>query len=153
MSERGIRTVVAVTSEDDRLRKVRKEGIERALREHATLILYDLTAGEDPLESPLPTEWSAEGTDEDIGERLVPEELEAAGRAAIARQVQDARDRGLDAWGWLPGADDEKTLLAYAADQPDPLVLVPPVTSPTRRTQPSRSMSSATNGEPETVLA
>jgi hypothetical protein len=126
MAERGIQTIVAVTTEDDRLREVRKEAIERALREHATLILYDLTAGEDPLESPGPTEWSAEGTAEGIGDRLGPDELEAAGRAAIAQQVQDARDRGLDAWGWLPGATDEKTLLAYAADQPDPLVLMPP---------------------------
>jgi hypothetical protein len=126
MADGGIRTVVAVTTEDDRLREVRKEGVERALREHATLILYDLTAGEDPLESPLPTEWSAEGTNEDIDDRLGPDELEAAGRAAIARQVQEARDQGIDAWGWLPAADDGATLLAYAADQPNPVVLVPP---------------------------
>jgi hypothetical protein len=126
MADRAIRTIVAVTSEDDGHRDVRREGVERALREHATLILYDLTAGESRLESPLPTAWSAEGTEEDVGDRLAPDELEAAGRAAIARQVQDARDHGIDAWGWLPGADDRTTLLAYAARLPAPLVLVPP---------------------------
>src|SRR5918912_698113 len=72
------RTIVAVTGEDDRYTRVREEAIERALADHATLILYDLDAGRDPLESPLPTEWSAEGTDEDVADRLGPDELEAA---------------------------------------------------------------------------
>jgi len=126
MADLAFRTIVAVTTEDDGLREVRRAAVERALREHATLILYDLTAGENPLESPLPTAWSAEGTEDDVGNRLAPEELEAAGRAAIARQVQDARDRGVDAWGWLPESDDRATLLDYASALPSPLVLVPP---------------------------
>src|SRR3990172_1734334 len=126
MNEHGFRTIVAVTTEDDRLADVRDSGMDRALREHATLILYDLSAGSSRLESPLPTAWSAEGTEEAVSDRLGPEELEAAGRAEIARQVREARRRGIDAWGWLPDADDDATLHAYAARQPSPLVLVPP---------------------------
>jgi hypothetical protein len=119
------RTIVAVVGEDDRYDSVRRIGSERALQDHATLILYDLDAGRDPLESPLPTEWSAEGTDEAISDRLGPEELEAAGRHAVADQVREARTAGIDAWGWLPEKDDGSTLMAYTGDLVDPLVLVP----------------------------
>jgi hypothetical protein len=120
------RTIVALTREDDRDRAVRRVATERAREAHAILILYDLDAGRDPLESPLPTEWSAEGTEEAVTDRLGPDELEAAGRHAIAEQVRTARDAGVDAWGWLPERDDGRTLAAYVEALPDPLVLVPP---------------------------
>jgi hypothetical protein len=120
-----IRTVIAVTGEDDRFAPVRRAAIDRAQAEHATLILYDLDASESPLESPLPTEWSAEGTDEDLGDRLGPEELDAAGRAAIAEQVRVARAAGVDAWGWLPNKTDRDELMVYAAHQPGAHVMVP----------------------------
>ena len=120
-----IRTVIAVTGEDDRFEPVRKAAVDRALSEHATLILYDLDASESPLESPLPTEWSAEGTEEEVGDRLGPEELEAAGRAAIADQVRGARARGVDAWGWLPNDAGREQLIAYASRQPGAHLMVP----------------------------
>jgi hypothetical protein len=120
-----IRTVIAVTGEDDRFEPVRRAAIDRAQSEHATLILYDLDASESPLESPLPTDWSAEGTEEEVGDRLGPEELEAAGRATIAGQVPEARGRGVDAWGWLPNEVDREELIAYAARQPGAHVMVP----------------------------
>jgi hypothetical protein len=120
-----IRTVIAVTGEDDRFEPVRVAAIDRAQSEHATLILYDLDASESPLESPLPTKWSAEGTDEDVGDRLGPEELEAAGRTPIAEQVREARAKGIDAWGWLPNEADREELIAYAARQPGAHVMVP----------------------------
>lgn len=120
-----IRTVIAVTGEDDRYEPVRRKAIERALAEHATLLLYDIDAVTSPLESPMPTGWSAEGTDEEVGDRLGPEELEAAGRQAIARQVRDARARGLDAWGWLPSDGGREALMEYASRQPGAHVLVP----------------------------
>lgn len=126
MTDPGIRTIVAVTTEDDRYQSVRAAAEARARDEHATLILYDLTAGENPFDSPLPTNWSSEGQEESVSDRLGPDELEAAGRSKIAIQVRHARDQGIDAWGWLPEADDDATLLAYAADQPGALVLVPP---------------------------
>ena len=120
-----IRTVIAVTGEDDRFEPVRRAAFDRAKSEHATLILYDVDASESPLESPLPTEWSADGTDEEVGDRLGPEELGAAGRAAIAGQVREARGAGLDAWGWLPNDADREELMAYAARQPGAHVMVP----------------------------
>jgi hypothetical protein len=119
-----VRTIVAVTGEDDRYRTIVEEASRRALDEHATLILYDLDAGSTMLESPLPTEWSADGT-EPVTDRLGPEELEAAGRAPVAQQVRAAREQGIDAWGWLPDKDDRETLIEYAATQPGPLVMVP----------------------------
>jgi hypothetical protein len=119
------RTIIAVTGEDDRYTETRDRAVQRALDGHATLILYDLDAGRDPLESPLPTEWSAEGTDDEVADRLGPEELAAAGRGAIADQVRAAREAGVDAWGWLPERDDRATLLEYAEGQPEPLILVP----------------------------
>jgi hypothetical protein len=121
----GIRTVIAVTGEDDRYEPVRRAAIDRAAAEHATLILYDVDAETSPLESPLPTGWSADGTEEEVGDRLGPEELEAAGREVIARQVQEARSRGVDAWGWLPSDSGKNALMEYAARQPAAHVLVP----------------------------
>jgi hypothetical protein len=118
-------TIIAVTAEDDRHAANRREAMERAKRSHATLILYDLDAGRSPLESPLPTEWDAEGTDEAVGDRLGPEELDASGRGSIADQVRRARADGLDAWGWLPASDDRETLVTYALQQPAPLLVVP----------------------------
>ena len=120
-----IRTVIAVTGEDERFGRVRRAAVERALTEHATLILYDVDASVSPLESPLPTDWSAEGTEDEVGDRLGPEELEAAGRAAIAGQVRDARAQGVDAWGWLPNDADRDDLIAYASRQPGAHVMVP----------------------------
>ena len=120
-----IRTVIAVTGEDDRFGPVRRAAVDRARFEHATLVLYDLDASESPLESPLPTEWSAEGTEDEVGDRLGPEELDAAGRAAIAEQVREARADGVDAWGWLPNKADREELIAYASRQPGAHVMVP----------------------------
>jgi hypothetical protein len=120
-----IRTVIAVTGEDDRYEAIRRAAIERARAERATLILYDIDAVESPLESPVPTGWSAEGTEEELGDRLGPEELEAAGHEPVARQVREARAQGVDAWGWLPSDGSTEALLEYAADQPSALILAP----------------------------
>src|SRR5919106_3045824 len=120
-----IRTVIAVTGEDDRYVPVREAAVDRALAEHATLILYDLDASESPLESPLPTGWSAEGTEEELSGRLGPEELEAAGRAPIAEQVRIARGKGIDAWGWLPSDPGRDDLISFAARQPGAHIVVP----------------------------
>jgi hypothetical protein len=120
-----IRTVIAVTGEDDRFAPVRRAAIERAKAAHATLILYDIDAVESPLESPTPTEWSAEGTEEDVGDRLGPEELEAAGREPIALQVEEARKQGVEAWGWLPSDKSRDALVEYATKEPGAIVLAP----------------------------
>jgi len=120
-----IRTVIAVTGEDDRFAAIRRAGIERALAEHATLILYDIDAAGSALESPVPTGWSADGTEEDVGDRLGPEELAAAGREAISRQVVEARGQGADAWGWLPSDGGRDALIDYASRMPAARILFP----------------------------
>lgn len=120
-----IGTIIAVTTEDDRFADARRGAIAQARTEHAALVLYDVDAGGDPLESPLPTEWSAEGTERQVGDRLGPEELEAAGRGPIARQVLEARRQGVDAWGWLPSHDSPEALRDYAARQPGAVVIDP----------------------------
>ena len=120
-----VRTVIAVTGEDDRYERVRVTGLERARAEGATLILYDLDAAGSALESPLPTGWSADGTDEKVGDRLGPQELAAAGREAIARQVEEARRAGVDAWGWLPSDKGRDALVEYAGRQPGAHIVVP----------------------------
>lgn len=120
-----IRTVIAVTGEDDRFARVRTAAVKRAKAEHASLILYDIDAVGSALESPLPTQWSAEGTEEQVADRLGPEELEAAGREPIARQVEEARRQGVDAWGWLPADKGREALVEYAAREPGAHIMVP----------------------------
>jgi hypothetical protein len=120
-----IRTVIAVTGEDDRLEPVRHAALERAKSEHSTLVLYDVDAAGSTLESPLPTQWSAEGTEEQVEDRLGPDELRAAGRESLARQVEDARRQGVDAWGWLPSDSGREALVEYAARQPGAHIMVP----------------------------
>ena len=119
------RTVVAVVGEDDRYQGLIRKAIDRALAEHAGLIVYDLDAGRDPLESPLPTGWSAEGTADAVADRLDPEALEAAGRHVVARHVRNARDAGVDAWGWLPDHADQATLAKYVEGQSSSLIFLP----------------------------
>ena len=120
-----IRTLIAVTGEDDRFEPVRRAAIDRALAEQATLILYDVDSPISPLEDATPSGWSAEGTKEDAADRLAPEELEASGHQAIARQVAAARGEGVDAWGWLPSGKGAEALIEYAAKLPGARILVP----------------------------
>jgi hypothetical protein len=56
---------------------------------------------------------------------LDPIELEKLGRHELALQVQQARQRGLDAYGWLPDSPTGQALAAYAAQQHADLVIVP----------------------------
>ena len=77
-----------------------------------------------PLESSLPTHWSGDGEEEQFGDRLGPNDLIAAGREPLARQVGELRKMGVDAWGWLPDEADATHLAEYATDQQADLVLV-----------------------------
>jgi len=98
------RTIVAVTSapsgESDQHESggdahagVRRRAAELG-KSGATIILFDLAADSGPLANPLPTNWSAEGEQEQIGSRLSPKDLEAAGRHHLAEQVQTLRATG-----------------------------------------------------------
>ncbi len=116
--------IVAYTSEDDRYAKVREAAIDTAKTSQARLILYDVDAAS-PFAKPLPTWWAAEGGPEQVPTRLSVEDLERAGREGIARQVQEAIDQGIEAFGWLPGEKGGDTLAEYAREQKADLIMVP----------------------------
>jgi hypothetical protein len=117
-------TIVAVASEDDGHAAVRKRAASLARSAGSTLILWSADASLSALESPLPTAWSGDGDKEQFGDRLGPNDLEAAGHDLLARQVGQLRADGIDAWGWLPDTADAEHLAAYAVGQGATLVLV-----------------------------
>jgi hypothetical protein len=116
--------VVAVTGDDDRHEAVVKRAATVARNAGSTLILWDRDAAGSPLESPLPTDWSGDGEQDQFGDRLAPNDLVAAGQEPLARQVGRLREDGLDAWGWLPANADAEHLASYAADQHADLIFV-----------------------------
>ena len=117
-------SVVAVTADDDRFAASRRAAMDLAEREDVELILYDW---ESPmlLGYPLPSVWSADGTDTAVPDRLDEKALEAAGRAAIAAQVIEAKAAGLRASGWLPSERGADALLKYAQDHEAIGIVVP----------------------------
>lgn len=116
--------IVAVTSHDDRHAAVVKRASAVARNAGSTVILWDRDAAVSPLESPMPTDWSGDGEQQQFGNRLGPNDLVAAGREPLARQVDQLRQDGVDAWGWLPSRTQAEDLARYAADQHADLVLV-----------------------------
>jgi hypothetical protein len=116
--------IVAVTGDDATRASVLKRAAAVAGIAGSTVILWDRDAAGSPLESPLPTGWSGDGEQEQFGDRLGPNDLVAAGREPLARQVGELRSAGLDAWAWLPDKADAEHLAAYAVDQNADLVLV-----------------------------
>lgn len=117
-------TIVAVTSQAERHRSVVERATAIASQTGATVILYHVDADLGIFESPLPTEWSGQGEQEQFGDRLDPGDLEAAGQRWLADQIRVVRAAGVDAWGWLPSKADAESLAAYAADQGADMVLV-----------------------------
>jgi hypothetical protein len=116
-------TIVAVTGKDERKRVLaRAEALAR--ERGASVILFDRDADFGPFESPLPTEWSADGEEEQFGDRLTPADLEAAGQAALARQVDRLRAAGIQAFGWLPTKGNARSLAEYVAAQRAEAVVV-----------------------------
>lgn len=118
-------TIVAVTTaDDDSHAAVRKRAAAIAGSAGSTVILWAADSAPSPLESPLPTEWSGDGEEQQFGDRLGPDDLVAAGRDPLARQVDELRERGIETWAWLPDTADAEHLAEYAADQGASLVLV-----------------------------
>ena len=115
--------IVAVIGEDESHRAVIKRAADVARTAGSTVILWDRDAAS-PLESPLPTEWSGDGEEAQFGDRLAPDDLTAAGREPLAREVRALREDGLDAWAWLPSGSDAEDLASYAADQQADLIFV-----------------------------
>jgi hypothetical protein len=117
--------IVAVTTEDGRLEHVRRRAVELARERDAAVVLYDLDAGKPLFESPMPTNWAAEGEQEQFDERLGLNDLETLGRRPLADQLRATRAEGVEAWGWLPDATDTETLHDYATRHGADLVVVP----------------------------
>lgn len=118
-------SIVAVTGDDEAHEPVLRRATAVGRAASSTIILWDRDAAGSPLESPLPTDWSGDGEQEQFGDRLAPQDLVAAGREPLARKVDRLRSEGLDAWGWLPDQADAEHLHAYALDHDAELVLVP----------------------------
>ena len=117
-------TIVAVTAEDDAHGAVRRRAAEVARHAGSTVILWAADASTGPLESPLPTNWSADGETEQFGDRLGPNDLIATGHESLARQVGELRREGIDAWAWLPETADASNLATYATGQGASLLLL-----------------------------
>jgi hypothetical protein len=117
-------TIVAVTSKEPRHVPVLGRAAAAARERDAHVILFDLDADLGPLESPLPTEWSGDGEDQQFGNRLGVADLEAAGQHQLAERVRALQTAGIDASGWLPTDAGADALATYAAGQCAELVLL-----------------------------
>jgi hypothetical protein len=117
-------TIIAYVGEGPRYWPLIEQSIDLATARQARLIFYDADAAS-AFSSPLPTVWSGDGLAEQFDDRLNPEQLEKAGRQELRDRVLHARDKGVDAWGWLPSKRDAKTLGEYAQQQNASLVIIP----------------------------
>ncbi len=121
---KSTRIIVAVTGHERPHQSLLERAESIARDNGATVILFDRDADLGPLMSALPTAWSADGDEDEFGDRLDPEELETVGQAALAEQVRSLRAVGIKAFGWLPPKADAKSLAAYASTQGADTVLV-----------------------------
>ena len=117
-------SIVVVAAEDDRFGGALRRATELAAKRGEPLILYDWDAPS-LLSEPLPTWWSSEGWDHQFPDRLDADQLETAGRGAIAAQVKRARESGVEAFGWLPSDHGPGALAVYAGAQGASIVVVP----------------------------
>ena len=118
------RTIIAVTAEDDRHAMVVDRAAGLAIQTNATVILFDLDADIGASARPFPSARSGDGDEERFGDRLDPNDLEAAGRRSLADQVRVMRAAGIDAFGWLPPTPNADSLVECAARQGAELVLL-----------------------------
>ena len=116
--------IVVIAAEDDRFQGALKRATDLAAKRGEPLILYDWDAPS-LLSEPLPTWWSSEGWDRQFPDRLDPDQLDELGRGPIAAQVRQARDSGVDAFGWLPSDHGPSGLAQYATGQSASIVVVP----------------------------
>ena len=120
-------TVVASAAETNRRAGVWSSAVRLAAAREARLILYDTDAA---------SLWTDPFPEFDSGRYqhpLSPAELRELGRADLAIQVDNARARGVDAYGWLPTTPGAEALIAYAkAEGADTVVLSRQLESPSR---------------------
>jgi hypothetical protein len=117
-------TIIAFAGEDPRYLPIGSFAAAHALQSGSKLVLYDIDAA--GLQAPLPTTWSAEGTQDVFASgRLTAEMLEGVGRAELARQVRHHEAAGVETYGWLPQCSSIDALADYAESQGAHLVVVP----------------------------
>lgn len=90
------RTVVACAADTNRRAAVWSSAVGLAATRKARLILYDIDAT---------SFWTSPFPEFESGRYqhpLSPAELREMGRVNLASQVENARARGVDAYGWLP---------------------------------------------------
>jgi hypothetical protein len=117
-------TIIAYIGEGPRYWPLIEQAIDMAADRKASLILYDVDAAS-AFSSPLPTVWSSDGLKDQFGDRLDLEQLEKAGREELRDRVRHARERGVEAWGWLAQKRDAHALGEYALGQEATLVIIP----------------------------
>ena len=118
-------TIVALVDEGGELEHVLRAAIEMIERsDDARLILYDGSSASEFTE-PVAAPVSAEGVGEEYGSLLSPGDLDKLGRPELARQVRDARRRGIDAWGRLASEHGVDHLIEFARANDADLILLP----------------------------
>ncbi len=116
--------IVAQVGEDGAHDEVRRAAVELAEQAHASLVLYDADA-DSLLAEPMPSNWSADGADDEFDDLLSPDDLDVLGRPELSDMVAQARERGLDAHGWLAGGRGIHSITDYAERISADLVVVP----------------------------
>ena len=116
--------IVAFIDEEGRYDYVALQAVERAADWDGTLILYDSSTAS-PFTEPIASDMSAEGEGDQFGDPLRADELHRLGRPAIASRVEEARERGIDAWGWLPSEQGVDGFLKYGDEQEADLLILP----------------------------
>ena len=105
------RTVVACAADTNRRAAVWSSAVGLAATRKARLILYDIDAT---------SFWTSPFPEFESGRYqhpLSPAELREMGRVNLASQVENARARGVDAYGWLPMTPGVDSMFAYAQSQ------------------------------------
>jgi hypothetical protein len=120
----AVPAVLAVTADDDRYAATRREATHLAAEQGARLILYDWDAAT-VLGDPLPSVWSAEGTDEDTPDELDERDLEAAGRAPLIEQLAEARQAHVPVTAWLPADPGPDAMVRWAREHGVTTIVVP----------------------------
>jgi hypothetical protein len=112
----GSGTIIALVDEQRDLEYVRLAAIDMVEGSQGSrLILFDASGASEV----------GERSDPDEGALFSAEDLERLGRPEIARQVRDARARGIDAWGSLVSEPGIEPMMAFARAQRADVVLLP----------------------------
>ncbi|GAC1330020.1 MAG: hypothetical protein NVSMB17_06940 [Candidatus Dormibacteria bacterium] len=100
--------ILACAAEDGKRIELMEDAIAAAAQSGGRLVLYDLDSA-----SSLVNPWP-ECEAPRYQHPLSPNELRGLGRLELANQVELARKRGVQAYGWLPSRGDGAEMVEYA---------------------------------------